>query len=161
MVKKWKDMKWKDKVFGQRYFIEIIGWHHKSLLSDGKNSVNAENQPSVFQADLYDTEKEVLKAYNKDTWADFYNPPDLRRMAYFPLWTIKRPTGSDVDIAQQNLMIVRRKYNPALVMAPAGQYDKIWNEYIAALKKTPNLDKYKKFYQDEMEKRLRMNGALK
>jgi len=161
MVKKWKDQKWRDKTFGQRYFIEIIGWHHQSLFSDGKNSVSPENQPSVFQASLYDTEKEVLKAYHKDTWADFFNPPDLRRMAYYPLWTIKMPSGSDIDIAYNKIMEVRRKFNPALVMAPAGQYDKIWNEYLAALKLVPNRDKYAQFYQNEMDKRLRMNGVLK
>ncbi len=161
MVKKWKDTKWRDKVFGQRYFIEIIGWHHNSVYSDGKNAVNPENQPSVFQADLYDTEKEVLRAYHKDSWADFFNQPDLRRMAYFPLWTIKRPTGSDVDIAYNKLIETRRKFHPQMVMAPAGQYDRIWNQYLAALKRIPNLDKYRRFYQTEMDKRLRMNGVLK
>jgi putative aldouronate transport system substrate-binding protein len=161
MVKKWKDQKWRDKVFGQRYFIEMVGWHHNSLLSDGKNSVNPGNQPSVFQADLFETEKEVLKAYDIETWASMFNPPDLRRMAYFPLWTLKVPTGSDVNIAHEKLMEVRRKYNPMMVMAPAGKYDQIWKEYINELHKVPNFDKEIQWFQAEMDKRLRMNGVLK
>jgi putative aldouronate transport system substrate-binding protein len=161
MIKKWKDEKWKDKVFGQRYFIEILGWHHQSLFSDGKNSLDPRNQPSVFQADLFETEKEVLRAYKKDTWADFFNQPNLDRMAYYPLWTIKRPTGSDIDIAHLKIEEVRRKWMPKVVMAPAGQYDKIWNQYLAEIKTIPNLKKHADFWQIEMDKRLRMNGFLK
>jgi putative aldouronate transport system substrate-binding protein len=161
MIKKWKDSKWRDKVFGQRYFCELVCWDHSCLLSDGKNSVNPINQPSVFQADLYETEREVLKAYHKGTWTEFFNQPDNRRMTYYPLWTIKIPTGGDIDIAYQKIMEARRKYTPALVMAPDGKYDALWKEYLDALKRIHNRDKYAQFYQDEMEKRLRANGALK
>ena len=131
------------------------------MLPDGKNAVNPENQASVFQASLYDTEKEVLRAYKKGTWADFFGQPDLRRMAYYPLWTIKIPTGSDIDICHKKIEEVRRKWMPKAVMAPRGQYDRIWNQYIAEIKRVPNRAKHRQFFQNEMNKRLRISGVLK
>jgi putative aldouronate transport system substrate-binding protein len=158
---KWKDQKWRDKVFGQTYFSEIVCWDHGSIYSDGKNSVDPQNQPTDFYANLTDTEKEVLNGYGKKTWFDFCHGPDIRRAAYFPLWTIKIPTGSDVDIASNKVHELRTKWVPLLIMAPAGKYDTVWNQFLAELKKIPNQDKLQQFYQDEMDKRLRVSGVLK
>ena len=64
---KWKDKNWRDKIFGQTYFSETVCWDNASLYSDGKNSVGPQNQPSIFQAELTDQQKEVLKAYDAKT----------------------------------------------------------------------------------------------
>jgi putative aldouronate transport system substrate-binding protein len=157
----WKDTNWRDKTFGQAYFIEIAAWDASSLFNDGKNSVRPDNQPSIYFASLTDTEKEVLNAYGKKTWTDFFNQPDLHRMAYFPLWTIKVPTGSDIDIAGQKIAQIREKWTPLLIMAAAGNYDTVWKQYLAELKKIPNRDKQAQFYQDEMDKRLKVAGVIK
>ena len=82
-------------------------------------------------------------------------------MAYYPLRTIKLPSDSDGDVAYQKLMEERRMYNPALSMAPVGQYDGIRKEYIAALNRLPTRAQYAQFHQGEMGKRLRTNKAPK
>jgi putative aldouronate transport system substrate-binding protein len=159
MIAKWDDSKWRNTVFGQPYWINLCGWEHTSLFSDGKNSVNATNQPSIFYGKLYDTEKEVLDAYGKKTFFEFFNPPDMRRAIYFPMWTIKVPTGSDVNIADEKIKEVRRKYTPLLVMAEAGTYDKVWEEYLAELNKIPNLDKHAQFWQEQLDLRIEKAGG--
>jgi putative aldouronate transport system substrate-binding protein len=158
-IKKWDDSKWLDYDFGQKYWIEICGWHHSSVFSDGKNAVSHRNQPSVFFAKLKDTEKEVLNAYGKKTWFDFFNKPDMRRAKYFPMWTVKVPTGSDEDIALKKIEEVRRKYTPRLIMAEKGKYDEMWKEYLAELDKIPNKDKLNQFYQEQLDKRVQTAGG--
>jgi putative aldouronate transport system substrate-binding protein len=158
---KWKDQNWRDKVYGQTYFSEVVVMEKSGLYSDGINSVDPVNQPNAFYAELTDTEKEVLNAYGKQTWFDFFNPPDLRRAAYFPLWTLKIPTGSDVDIAGNKIHELRTKWVPLLIMSGQGKYDTVWNQYLAELKKIPNQEKLQQFYQDEMDKRLKTAGVLK
>lgn len=158
-IQKWQNEKWKKGTFGQIYWIEICGFDHGSVYSDGKNAVDPRNQPSFFYGNLREAEKEVLNAYGKKTWFDFYNPPDNRRAKYFPLWTVKIPTGSDIDIAHKKIFETRRKYTPLLIMAAEGEYDKVWNEYMAALAKIPNQDTYLQFYQDQLDKRVEQAGG--
>ena len=134
-------------------------WDHKSRYSDGKNAVSHRYQPSVFFQTLYNTEKEVLEAYGKKTYAEFFRQPDMRRSLYFPLWTAKVVTGSDEDIAKQKILEVRRKYTPLLIMAEAGKYDEVWNEYIAEIYKIPHRDKHAQFYQDVCDERVRKSGG--
>jgi putative aldouronate transport system substrate-binding protein len=155
----WEDSKWVDYTYGQKYWIEMCGWDGKSVYSDGKNAVDHRNQPAVFYAKLKPTEKEVLDAYGKKTWFDFFRKPDMRRAKYYPMWTIKIPTGSDVHIAHEKINEVRRKYTPRLIMAPEGEYDAIWEAYIAELNKIPNRDKHEQFYQDKLDERIEQAGG--
>jgi putative aldouronate transport system substrate-binding protein len=155
----WENTKWVNYTYGQKYWIEMCGWSHKSMYSDGKNAVDQRNQPSVFYARLKPDEKEVLDAYGKKTWFDFFKKPNMKRAKYFPLWTIKIPTGSDVHIAHEKINEVRRKYTPMLIMASEGEYDAIWEEYIAELNTVPNRDKHEQFFQDQLDKRMEMAGG--
>jgi len=155
----WKDNKWRQQVFGQGYYSEIATWDGGSILSDGKNAIDARSQPNIFFAELLETEKEVLDAYHKKTWVDFFNQPDMKRMLYFPMWTIKIPTGSDIDICQQKVLETRRKYTPLLIMAEKGKYDEVWADYLAALEKIPDQDKFEQFYQDKLDDRVKNNGG--
>jgi putative aldouronate transport system substrate-binding protein len=160
-IDRWLDDKWKAKTFGQNYWIEMCGWEHCSLYPDGKNSVDPRYQPSIFFQNLYDTEKEVLKAYGKETWFDFFNKPDMKRTLYFPAWTIKMPSGSDIQIAAEKIQDIRRKYTPRLIMAKAGEYDKIWKEYLAALDKVKFRKEHEEFWQKEIDKRVTLAGGYK
>jgi putative aldouronate transport system substrate-binding protein len=160
LIEKWEDSKWVNTQFGQTYWINLCGFDHASIYSDGKNAVSAGNQPSIFFAKLLDTEKEVLDAYGKQTWYDFFNPPDMRRASYFPMWTIKIPTGSDIDIANNKILEIRRKYTPLLIMSKNDEeYDQIWEEYTAELNKVPNKDKHAQFFQDKLDERVEAAGG--
>jgi putative aldouronate transport system substrate-binding protein len=152
---KWDVPKWVNYEYGQAYWIHLCCFDHNSVYSDGKNAVSTRNQPSIFYDKLYDTEKEVLDAYGKKTWYDFFSPPDMRRASYFPIWTIKRPTGSDIDIAHNKILEVRRKYTPLMIMAKDdAEYDSLWEEYMAELDKIPNRDKHADFYAGKMIERI-------
>lgn len=159
MINKWLDQKWANKVFGQKYWIEMCGWSHASMYSDGINPVSPAYQPSIFQQNLKPAQKAVLEAYGKASWYDFFKQPDMRRAKYFPMWTAKIPTGSDVEIAKNKIDDTRRKWTPRLIMADAGKYDEIWKQYLAELEKIPNREKVAKFYQDELDKRIDAAGG--
>jgi putative aldouronate transport system substrate-binding protein len=158
-VLQWKDKKWLDETFGQIYWLNIASYYSKSMFTDGINAVGAENQPAIFYASLTPAEKEVLDAYDKKTWFDFFKKPDMRRAKYFPMWTVKVPTGSDIDIAAQKILEIRRKYTPLLIMAEEGKYDEIWDEYIAELNKVPNKEEHAQFFQDQLDLRVEKAGG--
>ncbi|MBN1699635.1 MAG: extracellular solute-binding protein [Spirochaetales bacterium] len=158
-IERWDDTKFIDYKFGQRYWIEICGWHHSSCYSDGKNAVSHRSQPAVFYARLKDTEKEVLDAYGKKTWYDFFNPPDMRRAKYFPLWTIKLPTGGVEDICLKRIEEIRRKYIPLLIMAEPGKYDAVWKEFLDVFNKIPDKEKLVAYYQKNLDDRVEMSGG--
>lgn len=160
MTDQWEDTKWLNNVFGHTYWINLCGFDHSSMYSDGKNAVNPTNQPSIFYQKLLDTEKEVLDAYGKKSWYDFFRQPDMRRAVYFPVWTIQRPTGSDIDIFHEKRLEAWKKYVPQLIMSKTDEeYDKLWEEYVAAIDALPNKDKHTKFYNDEVQKRVEQAGG--
>jgi len=162
---KWKDKNWRDKIFGQTYFTEIVCWDNGSIYSDGKNSVAPQNQPSIFYSELTDSEKEVLNAYGVKTWAELLGWPDVKRASYFPLWTVKIPTGTDIDIVgnQTNGKAheVRMRYTPLLIMAGPGKYETVWKQFVAEMNKLRNLDKLQNFYQAELNKRVKITSGMK
>ncbi|MBN2532820.1 MAG: extracellular solute-binding protein [Spirochaetales bacterium] len=160
MLDQWDDSKWLNNVFGQTYWINLCGFDHASVFSDGKNAVSSVNQPSIFYNKLLDTEKEVLTAYGKKTWYDFFRGPDMRRAVYFPVWTIKIPTGSDIDIFHEKRLEVWKKYVPLLIMAKNDEeYDKLWKEYTNTLSKLPNKKEHAQFYQDQIDERIKKAGG--
>jgi len=157
-IKKWSNLRWLNRVFGRSYWINIAGFSPDSVYSDGKNAVSPDNQPSVFKEGLLDTEREVLNAYSKATWYDFFKKPDPERASYYPMWTVRIPAGSDVQIANEKIMQVRRKYTPLLIMAGKGKYDDVWNEYIKEINKIPHRNKYAQFFQDQLDLRVQRAG---
>lgn len=129
-IAQWQNQSWVDYTFGKAYWSNFLSADGASLMDDGLNNFAPANNPDVFQAQLRDAEIEVLEAYGKDSWFDFFNAPDVRRESYFPAWTIRKETGSLEQITEQKLDDIRRKYIPLLIMADQGDYDNVWEEFI-------------------------------
>lgn len=88
------------------------------------------DQPSEFLAGLSDYDRSFLEAYGKRTWRDFLNdPPD--NPVYYPAWSISLGPGSPADIANQQLEDAAVQFLPGIIMAPEGQFDARWAEYVA------------------------------
>ncbi|TVQ26035.1 MAG: hypothetical protein EA382_06000, partial [Spirochaetaceae bacterium] len=80
---------------------------------------------------------------------------------YFPAWTITMPPDSPESITGTRIGDVRRRYIPQLIMAPRGQYDRIWNEFIAEINQIPQRDRdaHTAFLQREIDRRVEAAGG--
>lgn len=157
---KWQDSNWKDITFGQTYWIEMVNFDPCSMHYLGKNAVSPENQPSIFYDNFLDTEKEVLEAYGKESWFDFFNKPDISRAKYSPMLPVKIPESSDEDIVIQKIEIIRKKYIPLIITAEKDKFDYMWKRYRTELHNiAENIDMLIQFYQIELDARVEQAGG--
>jgi len=161
MVDRWENIDWRNQTYGADYWVNMLYPTAQSLFPDGINSVGAGNQPSVYQQKITPQEVEVLKAYNLGTFTDWFNTPDPRRALYFAAWEFEYPTGSDVAITDEQIMDIRRKYTPLLITAEPGQYDAIWDEYIAKYEEIPKAerDAVMEWLQAQIDNRIVQRGG--
>ena len=164
-VSQWRNQDWVRTTYGADYWVNFIRLDGGSLYPDGLNNIAPGNQPSVFQAALRPQQLDVLQGYGVDTFAQIFQErhpqPDMRRSTYFPAWTITMPPDSPESITGTRIGDVRRRYIPQLIMAPAGQYDRIWNDFIAEINQIPQRerDAHTAFIQREIDRRVEAAGG--
>lgn len=160
-IARWRDLDWVQQEYGAYYWGNFLNLESGSLYPDGINNVQPDGQPSVWKASRRPQELEALEALGVETYAEMFPPPDMRRSTYFPTWTMTRPTGSIPDITDQKINDIRVKYTPLLIMAEAGAYDQVWEEYIAEINKIPEADReaHAQFYQDTLDRRVEAAGG--
>jgi ABC-type glycerol-3-phosphate transport system substrate-binding protein len=134
-----------------QYLFPRIPWGEKCKYADG-NFVSPNDSPEYFAFQYKPYEKEVLKAYKKETFANFMSPPTSPPYGY--VWDIPLPDSSPERIVQQKLDDLSRKYVSKVVMAPKGQFEKIWSQYVADFKKI-NYKLVEKYYTDAVQKRIK------
>lgn len=161
MVDRWEDINWRNTTYGADYWTNFLHPNDANFFRDGINSIGPGNQPSVYQLRITDAEREVLDAYGIGTFQEAFNDPDPRRALYFPAWSIETPTGSDEAITEQRIADIRRRFTPRLIQAPAGTYEQVWNEYLAAYAEIPQADKdaLLNFIQSQIDRRVEINGG--
>ncbi|MDR2576119.1 MAG: hypothetical protein LBC52_06715 [Treponema sp.] len=111
--------------------------------------------------DIYSEREATLKPEDKELWAAYgvTNYPELMdkdpppNSIWFPAWEIQIAGSSDAKIAWQRAESVYRKYLPRIVLAPTDQFEGLWTDYTAELKKT-GLEKYEAYMQQEINKRI-------
>lgn len=106
---------------------------HNGTYSDG-NAYGPDDQPEEFFATLRQYDKDFLTKYNKKTWRDFNNQPP-ENPVYYPAWNIALPDGSDAQMANKQLADTSLQYLPKAILANPADFEKIWTEYIASIKK--------------------------
>lgn len=161
MIARFQDTTWRNTTYGADYWVNFLYPNSANFLSDGKNNLGPENQPSVYQAGLRPQELEVLKAYDIGTFQEWFNSPDERRGLYFPAWTYEYPIGSQAAVTEQRIADIRRRFTPRLIQAPAGSYDQVWNEYMAAFNEIPKaeIDAMMALLQAEIDRRVAIAGG--
>jgi len=124
-----------DQKFNDEYGFTMFGWDWphwgtSSTLSDGNAAVPG-RQPEIFELSLTEADKKFFKAYGIRTYADLFTPPDPR--PWYPAWGI--PRGPEQQLFEQQKADIQRKYIPKLVLSKPEDFDKVWEEYTAALNK--------------------------
>ncbi len=142
---------WFFPVYGGKYFYEFLPSADGSF-SNGMPTRSGQSA-DVFKARITETEKEVLEAYEMDTFNDNFAPGNTARSFYSPLWSIAADSGSDDDLNNTRIYDLRTKYIPALMTAEPGNFQAIWDEWMSEV--TPEmLQAHADFYQVEVNKRL-------
>ncbi len=117
--------------------------HYEGQLADLKNSFDPKNQPGEFFETLYDVEKELLAGYGYGTFLEFLSA-DVPNEPWYPMWSYTNNWTSDTEYgaARQKMTDLKHEWLPKAMMAPAADFDKIWDEYMEVYRTEVDIDAY-------------------
>ncbi|WP_372630149.1 ABC transporter substrate-binding protein [Cohnella sp.] len=141
-----EDVTWKQKFKAESlwgYLPKLEGKY-----PDG-NADGAANQPDEFFANLKDIDKEVLSAYDRKTWTEFFSVPPDNRVSY-PAWNIDLIEGSPAKVANQKMKDLDFKLLPRAILSKPENFESVWNDYVTQMGKVDT-----KAYLDRVNEQLK------
>lgn len=127
----YNDQTW--RLANQAYTLWYYGPKMEGSFTDG-NATGPGNQPKEFYDALDQYDKDFLKAYNKQNWADFFSPAPENRLSY-PAWQIDLVDGSPASLANTKIGDIGTKFLPKAILAKPDQFDSVWTDYVNTLHK--------------------------
>jgi len=129
--------------------------HFEGMLADGKNSQDPKNQPNEFYDGLYDVEKQLLDGYGYKTFLDFLGETRTTNDPWYPMWSYTNNWTADTAEGQAKNKMTELKHSwlPKAMMAPADEFDAIWDEYQATYKDEVDVDAYLDSLTTEIQRR--------
>lgn len=116
--------------------------------SDG-NSTTAGESPTEYFAGLVDYDRELfamLGIYTQTGLMLAAGDEPRPRPIFYPFWSMPDPEeGSPADLVGNRILEINVDFLSRLVIAPEGQFDSLWEEYVAtmsAVDQTPLLDHF-------------------
>lgn len=131
--------------------------HYEGLFDDGINAINPGQQPREFYDGLEPVERELLDGYGYKTFLDFLSP-SLPNEPWYPMWSYTNTWTTDTDYGKAKAKIteLKHEYLPRAMMAPADQFDTIWEEYMEVYRTEVDIDAY----LDELTAEARRRAAI-
>jgi len=131
--------------------------HYEGLFNDGINSIDPNDQPGEYYDSLEPVEKELLDGYGYKTFLDFLSP-SVPNEPWYPMWSYTNTWTTDTDYGQARAKIteLKHEYLPKAMMAPADQFDAIWDEYMETYRTEVDIDAY----LDELTAEARRRKAI-
>ncbi|MDR2924171.1 MAG: hypothetical protein LBU85_12635, partial [Treponema sp.] len=114
------------------------------------------------EATLYPEDKELFKAYGVNSYAELMdkNPPP--NSLWFPTWSLPNPPdGSPAQIALQRQEQLRKQRLPQMILAPAADFDRLWDDYVKASNDAGIVTAYEKYMQEQLDRRIKEWGGKK
>lgn len=129
--------------------------HFDGMLADGINAKDPKNQPNEFYETLYPVEKELLDGYGYKTFLEFVSHDVIVNDPWYPMWSFTNTWTSDTPEGQAKNTITDLKHTwlPKAMMAPADQFDAIWDEYQQVYADTVDVDAYLDALTTEIQRR--------
>ena len=117
--------------------------HYEGLFDDGINSIDPNAQPGEYYDSLEPVEKELLDGYGYQTFLDFLSP-SVPNEPWYPMWSYTNTWTNDTDYgaARSRMTELKHEYLPRAMMAPADQFDDIWDEYMEVYRTEVDIDAY-------------------
>ena len=131
--------------------------HYEGLFDDGINSIDPNEQPDEYYASLEPVEKELMDGYGYKTFLDFLSP-SVPNEPWYPMWSYTNTWNTDTDYgaARAKMTDLKHEYLPKAMMAPAEQFDAIWDEYMETYRTEVDIDAY----LDELTAEARRRKAI-
>jgi putative aldouronate transport system substrate-binding protein len=142
----YNDQAW--RLGNMAYTLWYYGPKMEGSFSDG-NANGPGSQPKEFFDALDQYDKDFLKAYNKNNWADFFSPAPENRLTY-PAWNIDLVEGSPASMANTKIGDIATKYLPKAILAKPDKFDSVWNDYVNTLHKE-NVQAYVDRINDQLK----------
>ncbi len=112
----------------------IFGVRYGDGVKDSTGNYYTTNFPEQIIAGYSDAEKETLAAYNATTWKDLFPSKDeFPVKEWGALYNMQVPTDGDYQIIYKKTQDIVRKRIPEAVLAKSGDFDKIYDAFIAEL----------------------------
>lgn len=128
--------------------------HYGDGAKDSTGNYYTKNYPEQLVNGYSDVEKETLAAYNATIWKDLFpKEEEFKEKAYGAAWNISIPGEDEVSILGNKMRDITWKRIPEAILAKPGDFDKIWDDYMADLEKAgvEKMEKgYTKFVQDRV-----------
>ena len=83
-----------------------------------------------YQTNLTDYDKNFLEKCGVEYPAELLSAP-TERAKYYPVWAMTITDGSPANVAETKMMDTCHKYLPRIVLSEEGQFDALWNEFVA------------------------------
>lgn len=128
--------------------------HFEGMLADGINAQDPKNQPNEFYNSLYDVEKQLLDGYGYKTFLDFLSS-DEENEPWYPMWSFTNNWTNDTPegLAKTKITELKHSWLPRVMMAPANEFDALWDEYQATYKEEVDVDAYLDALTTEIRRR--------
>ncbi len=106
---------------------------------------------------------EVWKAYGVNSYAELMDKDPPKNAGWYPMWQCspspeKGGFEAEAYYAMMGFETLQRKYLPLMILGRPADFEKTWAEYAALMK--PLTEKYNKFMQQELDKRVEQFGGL-
>ncbi|TBL68316.1 ABC transporter substrate-binding protein [Paenibacillus thalictri] len=139
MTKEDLDKRTNDPLYGKKsgignyvYPFPIAG---NARLDSTGNSFSTSSKEQI-KKDYTDVEKETLKHYNVEMWADLFpKESEFPVRPYGAAWQINLATGSEADVLSKRLSDIFKKRAPEMILAKPEQFDGVWDAFQKDLEK--------------------------
>lgn len=112
----------------------IFGVRYGDGVTDSTDNYYTTNFPEQIIASYSVPEKEALAAYNATTWKDLFPGEDeFPVKEWGALYNMHVPTDGDYQIIYNKTQDIVRKRIPEAVLAKPGEFDKIYDAFIAEI----------------------------
>jgi len=99
---------------------------------DNGNSWDPGLQPELYFELMSDYDKEFLSKYNMKTPAEFFRPAPPNQ-PYYAAWQIDLNPFPDIQDINTHMTDIQARDLPRAIMAPAGEFDSVWDAFVAEL----------------------------
>jgi putative aldouronate transport system substrate-binding protein len=104
-------------------------------------------------------DRELYAAYGVSGTNELIDKDPPLNNFWFPTWSMPPPPdGSESQIALQRCEQTMKQRLPQLILAPTGDFERLWNAYVAEMNSN-GLAVYEKYMQDQLNIRIREWGG--
>ncbi|PDO10931.1 MAG: ABC transporter substrate-binding protein [Candidatus Reconcilbacillus cellulovorans] len=134
----------------------LLSAHYGDGVKDSTGNYFTTNFPEQIQAGYSPIEKEVLAAYGKTTWKDFFPPAsEFPVKPWGAAWNIPVDSDSELNVLFKKTQEIVWKRIPQVILAKPEEFDKLWDEFMKDLIDA-GVEKQEKLYTELVKARVKL-----